>query len=125
MDDAGQLCLACADLDHPVFLPAGDAALTRRATKASSLSAVVLRWSRARKRYERQGVLVEDPALTLAEEQCLSDEAARTRPGGVPRAPWGVLSVVGMVSAGQPGARACRWVIAVVISRASWRRGGA
>ncbi len=32
-----------AGLDHLVFLPAGDAALTRRATKASSLSAVVLR----------------------------------------------------------------------------------
>jgi ribosomal protein L14 len=79
MDDAGPLCLACADLGHLVFLPAGDAALTRRATKASSLSAVVVRWSRTRKRYERQGVLVEDPALVLAEEQCLSDEDARMR----------------------------------------------
>lgn len=79
MDDAGPLCLACADLGHLVFLPAGDAALTRRATKGSSLSAVVVRWSRARKRYERQGVLVEDPALALAEEQCLSDEDARMR----------------------------------------------
>jgi hypothetical protein len=77
MDDAGPLCLTCADLDHLVFLPAGDAALTRRAMKASSLSAVVVRWSRARKRYERQGVMVEDPALVLAEEQCLSDQDAR------------------------------------------------
>jgi hypothetical protein len=77
MDDAGPLCLACADLGHLVFLPAGDAALTRRATKASGLSAVVVRWSRTRKRYERQGVLVEDPALALAEQQCLSDEEAR------------------------------------------------
>ena len=41
------LCLACADLDHLVFLPAGDTALTRRAGKHSALSAVVLRWSRA------------------------------------------------------------------------------
>ena len=79
MDDAGPLCLTCADLDHLVFLPAGDAALTRRATKASSLSAVVVRWSRARKRYKRQGVMVEDPALVLAEEQCLSDKDARMR----------------------------------------------
>ncbi len=79
MDDAGPLCLPCADLDHLVFLPAGDAALTRRAMKASSLSAVVVRWSRARKRYERQGVMVEDPALVLAEEQCLSDKDARMR----------------------------------------------
>jgi hypothetical protein len=79
MDDAGPLCLACADLDHLVFLPAGDAALTRRAAKASSLSAVVVRWSRTRKRYERQGVLVEEQALALAEQQCLSDEDARMR----------------------------------------------
>lgn len=79
MDDAGPLCLSCADLDHLVFLPAGDAALTRRAGKASSLSAVVVRWSRTRKRYERQGVLVEEHALALAEQQCLSDEDGRMR----------------------------------------------
>jgi hypothetical protein len=79
MDDKGPLCLACADLDHLVFLPSGDAALTRRAKKASRLSAVVVRWSRTRKRYERQGVLVEEPALELAEQQCLADEDARRR----------------------------------------------
>ena len=79
MDDKGPLCLTCADLDHLVFLPAGDAALTRRAKKASVLSAVVVRWSRTRKRYERQGVLVEEPALELAEQQCLADEDARIR----------------------------------------------
>jgi hypothetical protein len=50
MEDAGPLCLNCSDLDHLVFLPSGDAALTRRAAKASSLSAVVVRWSRSRKR---------------------------------------------------------------------------
>ena len=77
MDDVGPLCLTCADLDYLVFLPAGDAALTRRASKASSLSAVAVRWSRTRKRYERQGVLVEEQALALAEQQCLSDEDAR------------------------------------------------
>lgn len=77
MHDAGPLCLTCADLDHLVFLPSGDAALTRRATKESTLSAVVVRWSRSRKRYERQGVLVEEPALAGAEEQCMSDADAR------------------------------------------------
>ena len=41
----GALCLDCADLGHLEFLPSGDAALTRRATKASRLSAVVVRWS--------------------------------------------------------------------------------
>jgi len=66
-------------LDHLAFLPAGDAALTRRATKASGLSAVVVRWSRSRKRYERQGVLVEDHALPVAEKRCLSDADARAR----------------------------------------------
>jgi hypothetical protein len=79
MDDAGPLCLGCADLDHLVFLPAGDAARTRRATSASSLAAVVVRWSRTRKRYERQGVLVDEQALADAEEQCASDEDARIR----------------------------------------------
>lgn len=79
MDDAGPLCLTCADMDHLVFVPAGDAALTRRTRQASSLSAVVVRWSRARKRYERQGILAEEAALQQAEEQCLADEEARMR----------------------------------------------
>jgi len=79
MEDAGPLCLGCADLDHLVFLPAGDAALSRRARKASRLSAVVVRFSRARKRYERQGILVEEAALQQAEAQCLADDEARRR----------------------------------------------
>ena len=78
--DKGALCLACADLDHLAFLPSGDAALTRRARKHSTLAAVVLKWSRARKRYERQqGLLVEDAALEKAEEECLADSEARSR----------------------------------------------
>jgi hypothetical protein len=77
MDEPGPLCLACADLDHLVFLPSGNAALTRRAKKASGLSAVVVRWSRSRKRYERQGILVEEAALEQAEQQCLADDDAR------------------------------------------------
>ena len=77
--DKGALCLACADLDHLVFLPSGDAALTRRAKKHSVLSAVVLKWSRARKRYERQGLLVEERALELAEAECLADSDLRAR----------------------------------------------
>ena len=72
-------CLACADLDHLVFLPSGDAALTRRTRKHSALAAVVLKWSRARKRYERQGLLVEEAGLARAEAECLSDAEARTR----------------------------------------------
>jgi len=30
IENKGALCLSCADLDHLVFLPSGDAALTRR-----------------------------------------------------------------------------------------------
>ncbi len=71
------LCLSCADLDHLVFLPAGDAALTRRAMKYSSLRVLVVRFSRARKRYERQGVLIEQAALERAERECLADSDAR------------------------------------------------
>src|SRR6266496_2565268 len=74
MEDDGPLCLGCADLDHLVFLPAGDAALSRRAKQASRLSAVVVRFSRSRKRYERQGILVEEAALEQAEAQCLADQ---------------------------------------------------
>ncbi len=67
------LCLECADLDHLEFLPSGDAAVTRRATKYSSLHAVVVQWSRTRKRYERQGILAEPEAVRRAEEESLAD----------------------------------------------------
>lgn len=79
MEGPGPLCMVCADMDHPLFLATGDAALTRRARKASGLSAVVVRFSRARKRYERQGILVEESALEEAEAQCLADEEIRVR----------------------------------------------
>ena len=79
MEGERPLCLACADLDHLVFLARGDTALTRRASKYSTLRAVVVRFSRSRKRYERQGVLVEEAALEQAERECLADAAARER----------------------------------------------
>jgi hypothetical protein len=79
VENKGALCLSCADLDHLVFLPSGDAALTRRSAKYSTLSAVVLQWSRARKHYERQGLLVEEPALQRAEQECLDDANMRAR----------------------------------------------
>ena len=75
----GALCLSCADLDHLVFLPTGDASLTRRARKHSKLVAIVLKWSRTRKQYERQGILVEQEALEKAEQECLADGEARAR----------------------------------------------
>jgi hypothetical protein len=79
MEDSGPVCLSCADMDHLVFLPAGDATLSRRAKRGSRLSAVVVRFSRTRKRYERQGILVEEEALAQAESECLEDGEARER----------------------------------------------
>jgi len=79
MEDGGPVCLSCADLDHLVYLPRGNTALTRRSRKSSTLSAVVVRFSRPRRRYERQGVLVESAALAAAEVACLADAEARAR----------------------------------------------
>jgi hypothetical protein len=73
------LCLSCADFDQLVYLPRGDAALTRRARKYSPLNAVVVRFSRSRGRYERQGILVSEAALERAEQECLGDAEQRAR----------------------------------------------
>jgi hypothetical protein len=79
LENGRPLCMPCADVDHLVFLPRGDAALTRRASKYSSLRAVLVRFSRTRNRYERQGVLVDENALQRAEAECLADAEARAR----------------------------------------------
>ena len=79
MEGKGAPCLACVDLDHLIFLPFRHTVLTRRARKHSILSAVVLKWSRARKRYERQGLLVQEQAMERAEAECLADSEARVR----------------------------------------------
>jgi hypothetical protein len=79
------LCLTCADLDHLAYLQRGDVAVTRRATKYSPIRAIVLQWSRAGQRYERQGIMVTAEAIARAEEECLSDadyrEQQRIREG--------------------------------------------
>lgn len=79
MEDNRPLCMDCADLGHLEFLGSGNTALTRRATKHSPLRAVVVRWARARKRYERQGILVTPKAIDQAEAECLADEDRRAR----------------------------------------------
>src|SRR5262245_23143707 len=68
-------CLACAGLEHLIFLPRGDTALTRRASKHSSRSEIVVR--RVRGRLERQGTLVEKEALQRAEFECQADATVR------------------------------------------------
>lgn len=79
MEDNRPLCMDCADLGHLEFLGSGNMALTRRATKHSPLRAVVVRWARARKRYERQGILVTPEAIEQAEAECLADQERRAR----------------------------------------------
>lgn len=79
MEQGRPLCLGCADLDQLEFLPSGNTALTRRATKHSALRSVVVRWSRARKGYERQGILATTDAIAKAETKCLADEDRRSR----------------------------------------------
>jgi hypothetical protein len=69
MEQPGPACLRCVNLDDLEFLPAGDAKMTRRAQAKSARFAVVVRFSRSRNRYERQGLLVEPRALPDAEDR--------------------------------------------------------
>lgn len=89
LENQRALCMACPDLDHLEFLPSGDAALTRRASKYSPLRAVIVEWARARKRCERiraalrredaNAAYVADVAAALRAEfpGCPANEAAR------------------------------------------------
>ena len=79
LEDDHALCMQCADMDHLDFLPIGNATLTRRAKKFSSLSAVVLKFNRSRKRYDRQGILVTSEAIEKAEESLAADSDQRNR----------------------------------------------
>jgi hypothetical protein len=63
MENPGPACLRCAGLDDLEFLAAGDALLTRRVKAKSPRHAVVVRFSKSRRRYERQGLLIEPQAL--------------------------------------------------------------
>jgi hypothetical protein len=81
--ETGIRCAQCAGLAERAYLPGGDAALTRRAVAHSSRAVTVVKFSRARRRHERQGMLVEEAALQRAQEECAADpirrETARAR----------------------------------------------
>jgi len=72
----GPACLSCGGLGGLEFLPSGDAALSRLAKAKSPVHAVVVRFSRSRRRYERQGLLIQPNALRDAER-----ELGRPEPG--------------------------------------------
>jgi hypothetical protein len=69
MEKPGPACLRCVGLDDLEYLASGDALLTRRAKAKSVRAAVVVRFSRSRRRYERQGLLVEPQALAAAQRE--------------------------------------------------------
>ncbi|MBI3307634.1 MAG: hypothetical protein HYZ84_07510 [Candidatus Omnitrophica bacterium] len=66
MDQDQPFCMKCSGFDDLIYLPAGDAKVSRLAKNYSARYAVVVRFNRTRKRYERQGLLVEKQALEKA-----------------------------------------------------------
>jgi hypothetical protein len=78
MESPGPACLECAGLDDLEFLESGDALLTRRAKAKSARHAVVVRFSRTRRRYERQGRLVEAQALQDARREIAEQKQSRS-----------------------------------------------
>jgi predicted nucleic acid-binding Zn-ribbon protein len=79
MEGEGPHCLDCFGLGHLEYVAAGNAALTRRTRKLAQTSVVVVRWSRTRKRYEREGIVADKQAVEQAEEECLSEDEVRLR----------------------------------------------
>jgi hypothetical protein len=73
MEKDKPLCLPCSHLSDLGYLGTGDAAIMRRATKHRERMAVAVRFSRSRKRYERQGIPMEKTALEKAERECAVD----------------------------------------------------
>ncbi len=69
MEPPGPCCLQCAGFADLDYLPRGNPKLTKRVAKLSERKLVVVRFSRARKRYERQGLLVEPRALREVQEE--------------------------------------------------------
>lgn len=69
------MCSRCAGLDGFEKLPSGNAVLTRLGSKYSSVRYVVMRWSELWKCYERQGILLEKPALERARKEAATSEA--------------------------------------------------
>lgn len=64
------LCMKCSGFHGYIYLPAGDAKLSRLAKQLSGRYAVVVQFSRSRRRYERQGLLVEKEAFDQAKIAC-------------------------------------------------------
>lgn len=69
----GPRCLGCSQLGDLEFLPSGNAALSRRAAKRSRRCVAVMQAHPVRKRFERQGILVDPAAIEHAARESLAD----------------------------------------------------
>lgn len=78
-EKANGLCFDCSPFKGFAFLPAGDAAMTRRSKKNSALCGAVIEWNQRRKRFERLGQYVEARAIAVARQECLADEGKRAQ----------------------------------------------
>lgn len=72
IEEKQPLCLPCAGFGDLVFLASGAAKLTRAAKKYTACFLVVVQFSRARKRYERQGLLIQNDALQKAKDELVT-----------------------------------------------------
>jgi hypothetical protein len=72
-------CFQCSPFKSYAFLPPGDAALTRRSKKHSTLCGVVQFWNQRRKRYERKGQFVTKEAIDKARTECEADQIVRAK----------------------------------------------
>jgi DNA-directed RNA polymerase subunit RPC12/RpoP len=82
----GVRCMDCCGYRDLCFLQSGDAKLTRLATTLSDRVVTVVKWSSARKRHERQGILVEEQAWdAVANEVERQNAAVAGKKGPKPR----------------------------------------
>jgi hypothetical protein len=75
MEDPGPTCLRCVGLDDLEFLPSGDPQLTHRVRSKATRYAAVVRFSRSRRRYDRQGLLVSSRRFWRTRSGRYSDAA--------------------------------------------------
>ncbi|WP_459212064.1 DUF2293 domain-containing protein [Aquimarina rhabdastrellae] len=70
-------CFYCSPFTNYTLLAPGNAAMTRRSKKHSTLCAVLWEWNARRKRFQRKGQFVEDQAIEKARIECEQDQAIR------------------------------------------------
>jgi hypothetical protein len=76
-EDREALCRTCSKLDDLELIVKGNAKITRLASKYSTVSYVVMKWSEVWKTYERLGILAEPKAVDKAEEEAQAKLANR------------------------------------------------